>query len=53
MTGEKTIGDDRRANLFDLENDPLELHNLITEPAAAGVADELYDRLDTWMRKAE
>ncbi|HUS61933.1 MAG TPA: sulfatase-like hydrolase/transferase, partial [Acidimicrobiales bacterium] len=53
MQTDKTAGDDRRANLIDLENDPLELHNLINDPSAAAIADELYARLDTWMEKAE
>lgn len=32
--------------LFDLERDPFELHNVIDDPAYAGVAAELRERLD-------
>ena len=34
--------------LYDLGQDPAELHNLIDEPAYAGVLAELRDRLLTW-----
>jgi N-sulfoglucosamine sulfohydrolase len=35
--------------LYDLEQDPDELHNLATAPAAAAVRAELHARLERWM----
>jgi len=35
-------------NLFDLEADPYERHNLWAEPASQGVVRELWDRLQAW-----
>ena len=35
--------------LYDLEQDPAELNNLITDPAAAALRDDLHDRLLDWM----
>ncbi len=39
-----------REALHDLRFDPVEAHNLIGAPHAAGIADELRARLDDWMR---
>lgn len=36
--------------LYDLESDPLELHNLAAEPDLAPIKDELGRQLDRWMR---
>ena len=35
--------------LYDVQQDPFALNNLIDDPEYAGVADELRDRLQTWM----
>jgi predicted GIY-YIG superfamily endonuclease len=35
--------------LYDVQQDPFALKNLIDDPEYAGVADELRDRLQTWM----
>ncbi len=39
--------------LYDSLLDPAERRNLIADPAQAGVARELRDRLDTWMRATD
>ena len=38
-----------RDELYNLENDPHEMHNLATDRAYAGPLEELRDRLDDWM----
>jgi len=45
-------GTDPRAEieLFDLENDPHDWHNVADDPALADVKTELSDALDQWMR---
>jgi arylsulfatase A-like enzyme len=37
--------------LYDLENDPFELHNLAADPAHRGTLEELRRRLDHWMEE--
>ena len=37
--------------LFDREEDPLEMHNLIDEPEHAQLADEMEERLQEWIRE--
>lgn len=37
--------------LYDLENDPFELENLISEAKFAGVVEEMRRRLDAWQRR--
>ena len=39
--------------LYDLETDPLEMHNLVDDPAYADLKHELRLRLLRWMRKTE
>ncbi len=36
--------------LYDLENDPDELHDLVTDPAYTSIRSELHEHLFTWMR---
>ena len=38
-----------RDELYNLENDPHEMHNLATDRAYAEPLEELRDRLDDWM----
>lgn len=40
----------RREQLFDLDNDPLEQHNLSEHPEQKGVGDTLRDQLKTWLQ---
>jgi arylsulfatase A-like enzyme len=37
--------------LYDLEKDPYEMHNLVDDPASAGLLKEMEGRLDGWMRR--
>lgn len=37
--------------LFDVENDPWELHNLAKDSGHAAIVDDLYQRLKIWMAK--
>jgi arylsulfatase A-like enzyme len=37
--------------LYDLENDPYELKNLATEPAASSIRREMNERLADWMKR--
>lgn len=37
--------------LYDLKNDPYEMHNLVDDPAASTVRNEMQSRLEQWMRK--
>ena len=37
--------------LYDLKNDPWEMHNLVGDPAAAAVRNEMDGRLRQWMQK--
>jgi hypothetical protein len=48
--GELCARDDLDANLFDLVDDPLETRNLANDPAHRSTFDDLYGRLDEWMR---
>jgi arylsulfatase A-like enzyme len=66
-SGNPTLGDIRRAvitqrykavfdpadcpELYDLKNDPLEMHNLAEQKAYAGVLDELQHTCRTWARE--
>jgi len=40
-------------DLYDLEADPHEMHNLIGDPACAGVVQEMRERLEAWMIETE
>jgi arylsulfatase A-like enzyme len=42
---------ERPAELYDLEADPLEEHNLIDEPRLANVQEDLGQKLTAWMRQ--
>ncbi len=44
---------DGDAELYDLENDPREKHNIAKEPAQKAVVDEMKDRLLNWMITAD
>lgn len=37
--------------LFDLERDPFELQNLVLDPAAEGLREQMETRLNDWMRR--
>jgi N-sulfoglucosamine sulfohydrolase len=37
--------------LYDLDRDPVELHNLADDPTCAGLRDELIERLRAWMEE--
>ncbi|KAJ5497755.1 Alkaline phosphatase-like alpha/beta/alpha [Penicillium expansum] len=39
--------------LYDLENDPNEVHNLVKDPEHAAVLEDLRTRLETWQRRTE
>jgi arylsulfatase A-like enzyme len=38
-----------RGELYDLEKDPFEMHNLVDDPAYATDVEELMDKLEQWM----
>lgn len=38
-------------NLFDLENDPMEQHNLVNNPEMAPVIKELHARIEQWLKE--
>ena len=48
-----TFNESERGELYDLANDPFQLHNLCYDPAYAGIKHDLMDRLGSWMRQTE
>ncbi|CAI7573443.1 unnamed protein product [Penicillium palitans] len=56
MIGERKLKDyffRAPEELYDLENDPNEVHNLVKDPEHAAVLEDLRTKLETWQRRTE
>ncbi|MFR9581456.1 MAG: sulfatase [Rikenellaceae bacterium] len=48
------LGDERPAEeLYDIVNDPHEIHNLAKDPAYAAKLEQMRNRLDTWVKETD